>query len=202
MKKYIIGLLLIMLGGSTQAQAQVLITGFGTSGLNNTTLDYNSPWTGAQNGTSLSVSGVSNQSGGLSDVFGTPINIAGSTAYLQLTGGLTGAAPTTNQFQITLYDASFADSLSYNFKWSSFASGPQTVTASLDSALDVGTFNGSVAGWQLSLFGTPSDTSVSFAFNSLSAGVAPEPSTYALLGLGLGFLGFCLYRRQKHSSII
>jgi hypothetical protein len=201
MKKYIIGLLLIMLGGSTQAQAQVLITGFGTSGLNNTTLDYNSPWTGAQNGTSLSVSGVSNQSGGLSDVFGTPINIAGSTAYLQLTGGLTGAAPTTNQFQITLFDSSF-DSLAYKFNWSSFGSGPQTVTASLDSALDSGTFNGTVSSWDLSLFGSNGDT-VSYTFDSLSANAVPEPSTYALLGLGLGVLGFGLYhRRQKHSSVI
>lgn len=206
MKKYIIGLSLAMLGWSNQAQAQGLITGFGSSELNpyNTTSDFESPWTGTQTTTSLSVSNVSNQSGGIFDTLGTPINIAGSTANLQLTGALTGAAPETGKFQITLFDSSGDfNSLVYNFNWSSFGSSPTTVTASLDSALDSGTFNGTVSSWDLSLFGSPGDT-VSFTFDDLRAGIAavPEPSTYALLGIGLGILGFCVrLRRQKHSSL-
>jgi hypothetical protein len=139
--------------------------------------------------------GVPRQSRG----FTILINITGSTANLQLTGSLTGTAPAFNQFQIKLFDSSF-DSLSYNFDWSSFVSGPQTVTASLD--VSSGVFGGTVSSWQLYLFGNLSDTPVSFTFDSLSAVAVPKPSTYALLGLGLSFLGFCLYCRQKHSSVI
>lgn len=203
MKKYTLSLLLSLLAFASQAQAQILITGFGSNDTNpfNTSTDFLAPWTGTQTTSSISVSGVSNQSGGIYSVLGTPINISGSTATLQLTGALSGTAPVSDQFQITLYDSSF-NSLSYNFDWSTFAGGTQTVTVPFVPADNVGVFSGTVASYGLSLFGAPGDT-VSFTFANLqTAPAAPEPSTFALLGLGLGFIGFCLHRRQKTTSVL
>lgn len=173
--------------------AQVL-TGFGSGDLNpfNTSTGFLNPWTGVVDATSLSVTSVSNQSGGIYVDFSSSISITGNTGFLSLTGSLSSSTPLTNSFQITLYDSNFS-SLNYNFTWSAFAAGPQTVTASLTSSS--GSFNGSVKSWGLNLFGSPGDT-VSFNFAQLQAGAIPEPATFGAL-FGLVALGFCAVRRRR-----
>lgn len=175
--------------------AQVL-TGFGSGDLNpfNTSTGFLGGWTGTVDATSLSVTSVSNQSGGIYVDFASAISIVGNTGSLTLTGSLTSSTPLTNNFQITLYDSSFS-SLSYNFSWSAFASGPAAVTVNL--AGSSGTFNGSVKSWGLSLFGSPGDT-VSFNFANLQAGAIPEPTTYAAI-IGLVSLGLCVVRRRRRA---
>jgi hypothetical protein len=192
MKKLITVIAVTWIGISSNLLALVTITGFGTVGTNpfNTGTDFLAPWSGTQNSATVSVAGVSNQSGGIFSTLGTPVNITGQTARLQLIGSLTGTT-TTDSFQISLYDAEF-DEINYNFSWSAFAGGTQTVTVNLNAPNAA--FSGTVSSWGLNLFGSPGDT-VSFTFDNLAATTAvPEPSTYALLALGV--VGLAVYRRR------
>ena len=210
MKKYL-GALLLSLFCVTPASSQI-ITGFGTSQINPFSLgnDLQGTWTGAgigsQNSTSVTITGATNDFDGSSGIVAdltqfsrSPVNITGNTGHLTMTGILNSVTPGTDKFSITLYDSSF-NSLIYQFNWSSFAGGsPVAVTSNLlapDSS-----FNGTVSFWTLNLFGPGGDspTTVGFTFDDLQSGAVPEPSTYALFGLGLGLVGFCLYRRQKGS---
>jgi PEP-CTERM motif len=76
-------------------------------------------------------------------------------------------------------------------RWSSFTGGTQTIS---EPDVNISGFEGTVAAYELNLFGSSGQT-VSFTFDNLEAGAVPEPSTYALLMMGLGFVGFCHYRR-------
>jgi hypothetical protein len=151
--------------GTGNLKAQV-ITGFGTGQTNpfNTSSDFVSPWTGTVNATSLTVTGVSNFSGGIAAILPTPVAVS-DTSTLTLTGALT-QAPAVPTFVITLYDSSF-NSLTYHFSWTSFSSSGSTVTGTLIPSASVGTFNGTVYGWELDLGGSPGDT-LSFKFNQLA----------------------------------
>ena len=211
MKKYLLILLSTIAFWPTQASAQI-ITGFGTSQTNPFNIgtypsgDLLGNWggTGSLTTTSASVTNASNDSSsnGIFATLTTPVAITGNTSQLTLTGTLNSATPGTNTFSITLYDSSF-NTLVYQFNWSSFTgTNPVAVTASL-VAPDA-SFNGTVSNWGLGLFGPGGDspTTVSFTFDDLQSGAVPEPSTYALLTLGLGVLGFGFYRRQKNSSCV
>jgi hypothetical protein len=215
MKKYLGALLLLNLLWMTPVSAQV-ITGFGTSKFNPMNLgsDLQGAWTnpgvGSQNSTSVSITGATNDFDGtsgivvdLSQFSRSSVNIAGNLGQLTLTGTLNSATPGTDTFSIKLYDSSF-NSLSYQFNWSSFAGGGANgvaVTANLLAPNP--SFNGTVAFWTLNLFGISGDSpnTVGFTFDQLQAGPVPEPSTYALMALGLGVMGFCLYRRQTVVSL-
>jgi hypothetical protein len=208
MKKYLIAFSLLTLIWTTPASAQI-ITGFGTAQTNpfNLATDLvgtNGNWvnTGSQNATSITITNAPNASTGSNGIFSilsTSKNITGNTGLLTLTGTLNSAPPTTNSFLISLFDSS-SNELDYDFNWSSFSGGGSNgaaITTSL--AGSVGIFNGTVVSWSLSPQGGPGDSSfVGFTFDQLAAGAVPEPSTYALIGLGL--LGCCLHhhRRQKN----
>lgn len=189
-------LVLTVLGGGT-AHSQIL-TGFGSAQFNpfNISTDFQPPWTGTVNTTSLIVTGVSNNSGGIYDVLTTPVDISGSTAYINLLGSLT-SVPTYNNFYLTLYDSSF-NSLTYNLQWNDFGSTPTLVSSPLASFS--GVFDGIVTSWELTVAGGASDT-VSFTFNSLisSATPVPEPSTWFLLAMGALLLGGVYPRKMRQS---
>jgi hypothetical protein len=206
MKKNFIALSLLSLLWTATASAQI-ITGFGSTQLNpfNLATDLvgtNGNWvnTGSQSSTTVTITNAPNAFTGSNGIFSTlttPENIIGNTGHLTLVGTLNSAVPTTNSFLIALFDSSFNE-LDYNFNWSSF-SGGNTVTVILGGSS--GVFNGTVSSWSLSPQGGALDSStVGFTFDQLEAGVVPEPSTYAMMVLGLGLLGFGLYRHQKNSS--
>jgi hypothetical protein len=197
MKKYVLLLALGLLTPTGIIHAQpVIITGFGTAQVNpfDPATDFTTPWTGSTDTTTLTVTNVSTSSGGITDVLPNPIDIGTSTAYLNLTGALT-QAPTSNNFYITLYDTTNADTLTYNLQWNSFTSATITISAALSGT--VGAFNGTVAAWDLTVAGAPGDT-VSFAFNNLSSSSTPvpEPSPYFLTDLALISIVWLFQRRR------
>ncbi len=208
MKKYLGILLFFTLIEITSASAQI-ISGVGSTQVNPiSTSDLQGAWvgTGASSPTSFTVTNAPNSSAfganGIFSTLSTPESIVGNTGVLTLTGMLTGAVPTTDTFEISLFDTTSGspNELDYQFNWSSFAgSGPVTISTNVLAPNP--SFNGTVGSWLLIPGGSPLDSStVSFTFDKVQAGPAPEPSPYAMLGLGLGLLGFFLYRRQKSSS--
>jgi hypothetical protein len=206
-KSFGVLLLLLTLIWNTPASAQI-ITGFGSTQTNplNLGTDLQGAWagTGSQTATSVTITNAPSNSAGSSNIIfstlSTPKNIVGNTAQLTLTGTLNSATPTTNSFVIALFDSSFNE-VDYNFNWSSFSGGGSNGVAIIANfAGGIGVFNGTVSSWELSPGGGAGDSStIGFTFDRLQAGAVPEPSTYALLGLGLGIAGFCFHRRQKSS---
>jgi hypothetical protein len=146
--------------------------------------DFVSPWAGTISPTSVSVSSVSNESGGLNIDLSlggrSSVNI-GSNSILSLTGNLSALTPSAvDSFQIELFDAEF-DSVFSNFAWSSFSGGSSVFSALSSNAA----FSGNVVSINLNLGGLTGET-VSFTFSDLTALAAiPEPNTIALLSLGV-----------------
>jgi hypothetical protein len=203
MKKILLLLLLTALTGASPLSAQI-ITGFGTGDINPfdttpVTGDFQVPWTGTVNTTSLTVSNVSNNAGGIFDTLATPVLVTNTTNFLTLTGQLL-SVPAQPKFQITIYDASF-DRLVYNFNWTNFnQTTGNSFTGTYDAADSQGLFSGTVGSWGLDVGGTPGDT-VSFRFDNLAftATGIPEPSTYAMFGLG-ALLLYGYHRRKLRLS--
>lgn len=174
MIKYIITLLVL---SSVSLHAQ-LITNFGTNAGSSGTWVYNS-------GTST-LSGTE----GLGDTLAgvpTVVNYTGAS-FISLTANVTTAP--NNNFTFILLDGE-GDSVEAIFDWASFIGG-----ATVQSALSTnGLFNSAnVIDWNL--VGGGSGTTINATLTSAS-GVIPEPSTYALLGLGLGALFFVRRRYSK-----
>ena len=205
MKRHLLSIMLVALLGASHGQCQ-LLTGFGSLQINpfntiNDFLQVPSPWTGAVTTNSLIISGVSNSSGGIYDVLPNAVSITGDTAYLALSGSLQPPNPNVNIFQLTLYDSSY-NSLTYTSNWSLFNNTLSTDFIPLTASS--GAFNGTVSSWELDVGGNPGDT-LSFTFNSLqstaipSLGSIPEPSTYALVAIGLGLL---LLRQKRRKTVL
>lgn len=203
MKKYLLLAFILTVAGASQAKAQVL-TGFGSADTNPFLVasDFLSPWTGTVNTTSLTVTGQSNNSGGIFDTLQSPVAVTNIAGVLNLT--LTGqllSIPGTSNFTVTVYDTTLAHGLVYNFNWLTFNTPTgNAFTGVLDLSSSFGTFNGTVGAWELDVGGNPGDT-VSFRFDNLAyTSVAiPEPSTYAMLAGGLVALYFV--RRRKMAAV-
>jgi hypothetical protein len=186
MKKLTLNLLALFLITVASVSAAVPITGFGTTDFSAGFSDFTTTTPTTNN-----VQIIGNDSNiFFGSILPSSVNITGNTAQLQLTGTFTGTA--TSGFDFELFDSG-SGSLLYHFNYASFTVGvPMTVTANLQSTS--GVFNGLVASIGFSGSGLGSST-VNFTLDNLVAGVAvPEPSTYALLALGV--VGLVAYRRR------
>jgi hypothetical protein len=185
MKKLILQLLAVLIIASGSTHAAVFITGFGTSDFLIGFNDFTSATPSANN---VVISG-NDSNIFFGSILPGSVNITGNTSQLQLTGTFTGTA--TSGFDFELFDGD-GDSLLYHFNYVSYTVGvPMTVTANLQST--TGTFDGLVASIGFSGSGLGSST-VSFTLDNLVAGAIPEPSTYAMLALGIA--GLVAYRRR------
>jgi|GEM_PF-4189855 PEP-CTERM putative exosortase interaction domain len=182
----------LALAFASTAVSQV-ITGFGSSEQNplNINSDFVFPWAGTQTATTVSVTGVSNSAGGIFQSLASSPVFLPEPEVIALTGTTVSLPGGVTQFDIVLYDAN-NNTLRATFDWASFVGGA-TVTA--DLVADEGTFDGSVASWELSLFGSPNEE-VSFTFDELA--VVPEPAVVALVG-GAGVM--LLLRRRRRARI-
>jgi len=178
-KIYAVFVMLIAFTSLSKAQ---LVTNFGASAIAGGTWVY-TPGTSSLSGT---------EAGGDLLFNTTPLvlNLTGSS-QIRITANVTTAPG--GGFTFVLQDAQ-NDEVQAAFDWSSFVGGA-TITSNLSiNAL----FNyGDVVGWNLS--GGGSGLAIAATLTSATA-VIPEPSTYALLALGLG--GLVLMRmRSKRSSV-
>lgn len=195
MKKYILALAFSVVGvASTNAQ---IITGFGSSQVNPVPITaLQTGWTGTQTSTVLNIVGT-DIAGGIYSTNAASVTL-NNLSQLTLTGQLTSMAPLpTSPFFVVLYDDSF-NTLTYEFNWSSFSNGSLdsvTATSPVDSA-----FDGQVDSWGLQVDGT--GTPFTFTFDQLAApseAAVPEPSTYAMLGLGM--LALVVWQRRNKARL-
>jgi len=184
-----------LLGGNQSAQA-ILITGFGTTAeppASAFTIDGATSNFTTITQTALNTNVVGTDTTQIfAGTFGT-INIAGLNT-IQLTATLTGTNAATN-FSVDLFNAALSESRLYSGNLISFVSGSPT-TVVLTFVSETASFN-DIGAFQYTGNGTGS-LPVNITFDSLEA--IPEPSTYALLALGLGSLVF-FRKRSKRSSV-
>jgi hypothetical protein len=183
-----------LLGGNQSANA-ILITGFGSTAeapASVFTVDGASSSFTTITQAALNTNVVGTDSGQIfAGTFAT-INIAGLNT-IQLTGTMSGVNAESN-FSVELFDPTLNFSRTYSGNLVGFGTvNPATVVLTFVS--QTAAFN-DIGGFQYT--GNGAGAAVNFTFNSLEA--IPEPSTYALLALGLGSLVF-LRMRSKRSSV-
>ena len=202
MKKLFI--LLALMASSHFASAQVLISDFSSIGTQAFS-PFNASWYNGSNQftqgsgfTSItSVSGGNPQGDGSFDAViagSTPLNLTGFNT-LSLTARV-DSGNTDISLGINLYDSSFTPIGSAIFSTSSFTSSISTVNASiaLTGNITDATY------WTLSGDNIASDN-VRMSFDNLSIGAVPEPSSVALMSVGLAALGFFFYRRSSKAVL-
>jgi|GEM_PF-2543082 len=184
MKKIIASLFVFCAGLLGVASADITVSLMGTGQFTET---FSSFTTNTQTATTFEV--IGNDFG--SAIYGSipsPVDITGNTFQLKLTATYTGTSAAN--FQIDLFDAEGNDRL-YDGSFSSFTQNvPTTVTLSFNS--ETGPFDNNVTSFGLLTFG--SGASVDLKMDTLLA--VPEPSTYALLGLGFAFLLSKMFYRR------
>ena len=167
-------------------KASVTLTGFGTGQYLSTFTDFT---TEIQTPTTYQVIGNDFGQSAYGDLQPSTVDITGSTSYLTLTATFSGTA--TSVFNIELFDT-IGNSRLYKANFSSFT---QNVPTSVDFSFfsQTGSFNNTVSSLGFTTSGTGS--TVSIIMDNLTANpvAAPEPSSIALLGLGM--VGLLSYRR-------
>jgi hypothetical protein len=217
MKKLVI--LLTLLGLTHVAQAQILLSNF--SNLSSQAYSpLNLSWGFSegqdqyiQNSGNVTITKVSgsgpNGQGSFDAVFpgdntanpADSVNFTG-VVLMSLTAEL-GATNTDSEIVVSVYDSTDINEIgSAEFLTAGFTTtGFTTETVAFIPTLN----GGNVTGAQyFNLTGDGSSTSVvSFSLDNLQTGlyVTPEPSTWAMMGLGLcGLIGFCLRRKRSLSA--
>jgi len=179
--------------GVNQSANAILITGFGSTAeapASIFTIDAASNFTTITQ-VAFNTNVVGNDNAQIFSGSFSSINIAGLNT-IQLTGTLFGVNALSN-FTVELFNSDFSQSRNYSGNLSGFVSGsPATVVLAFVS--ETAAFNG-IGGFQYTGNGTGDP--VNFTFDSLEA--IPEPSTYALLALGLGSLVFFRMRSKRRS---
>jgi hypothetical protein len=196
--------LTLVLAAASPSRGQVL-TQFGTSGLNPVAaLDVNTyitPWTVAfasQNTTSFTSNGESAFGGGGFgiDISSTPITIAETNIpqlSILLTGQATAANNPTDVLELTLNESNGHDQV-FDFALGNWSNGSvDTVAGVYEAGSSSGNISAPVVSIVFNAGGGLSDT-IHFQFDELQA--VPEPSTYAMLGIGLLAI-FGWQRRNK-----
>jgi hypothetical protein len=156
--------------------AAVLVTGFGTGQYNSTSTDFT---TENQTATTYQLIGNDFGQSAFGDLQPSTVDVTGSTFALMLTATFSGTA--SSVFNIELFDTD-GDSRLYKANFSSFTpSVLSNVNFSFFS--ETGTFNNIVQGIGFTTFGTGS--SINITMDKLEATAAPEPTSSALMVVGL-----------------
>jgi len=183
-----------ILGGNQSANA-ILITGFGSTAeapASAFTVDGANSTFPTITQAAFNTNVVGNDLGQIFAGTFSSINIAGLNT-IQLTGTMSGTNA-ASIFSVDLFNGAQNQTRTYSGNLSGFGTGsPATVVLTFVS--ETASFNDIAA---FVFTGAGAGAAVNFTFDSLEA--IPEPSTYALLALGLGSLVF-FRKRSKRSSV-
>jgi len=180
------------------SNGQVVVTGFGTGDF---TASSTGSLTGTQTATTYEISGLDGSS---AQLFGNLASsaIVGIPVSLQLTASYSSLSSSTANFQMELFDLN-GNGYIYQGNLNSFSPRGSNVSIFLSSvgqdSGNIGNFNGTVTGIQLSLAGLGSG-SLDLTMDQLTTSSVPEPATYALLVMG-GLVIFGSARALRKAKI-
>lgn len=172
----------------TQTNAQIL-SELGSSASNLFTIDSDVTigWTPAQTSSGIGINGTDSDGNQFGGSWANPFTLASNNG---VSINITGTTPIPGSlFTVELYNSDFTQTKSFNGSFAQVGVTNNNYTLSFLS--ETSSFT-SIGGFVFTSGGTGSNMNISV--NNLSA--VPEPSTYALLGIGAVGL-FLSFRRRK-----
>ena len=189
MKKLFAAFSVSLIAWANIASADITVSLMGTGQFSET---FSTFTTNTQDATTFRV--IGNDASAIYGDLPSTVDITGNTFQLKLTATYAGTA--SSIFQIDLFDTNGDDRL-YQGSYTSFTQNvPTTVTLSFFS--QPGAFNNNVVSFGL-LGGGSNSGSVDLKMDTLLA--VPEPSTYALMAVGLAFLLSRAFYRKLPSLV-